>query len=298
MTISPDRKCIFITGAASGIGLATARLFAEKGWFIGGYDINENGLKELLTELGDENCITAVLDVSDREQYTAAMNQFSSTTGGRLDLLFNNAGVGAPAMFHEQSFEELMRPININLVGTINGIHLGIDLLKATDNSLCLSTASASAIFGLPGLATYSATKHGIRGLTESLSIELEHLGVRVASVLPGVTDTPILGEEGRAAAATEGPFRLIPPTDVANVVWAAYNDESQKLHWFMPEDLAELDKASALDPEATRDQIAAQGVTDQAIKQITTQKQKRLGKHQAFLFGLGCNVNQTHNQQ
>lgn len=262
MTLSPDRKCIFITGAASGIGLATARLFAEKGWFVGGYDIDENGLNELQTELGQENCMTAVLDISDRSQYATVMNEFSAYSGGRLDLLFNNAGIGAPAMFDEQSFEDLIKPITINLIGTINGIHLAIDLLKATHNSLCFTTASASAIFGLPGLATYSASKHGLRGLTESLSIEFEPLGVRIADVLPGVTDTPILGEEGRAAAATEGPFRLIPPSDIANVVWAAYHDDSKRLHWFCPEDLKELDKASTLDPEGTRAQIAAQGVT------------------------------------
>lgn len=257
MTISSDRKCILITGAASGIGLATARLFAEKGWFIGGYDINEEGLKELKKELGDENCITAILDVSNRENYTSVINEFSSISGGRLDLLFNNAGVGVPAMFDEQSFDDLMRPININLIGTINGIHLAVNLLKATNNSLCFTTASASATFGFPGLATYSATKHALRGLTESLSTEFERLGVRVADVLPGVTDTPILGEEGRAAAASEGMFRLIPPSDIAQVVWAAYNDDTQRLHWFCPEELKELDKASALDPEGTRAQIS-----------------------------------------
>lgn len=257
-----DRKCIFITGAASGIGLATAKLFAEQNWFVGGYDLNGPGLTNLQQELGEANCITAVLDVSDRAAYAKALQDFSSATDGRLDLLFNNAGIGAPAPFAEQSFEDKIKVINVNLLGTINGIHLATDLLKSTPNSLCFTTASASAIFGLPGLAVYSATKQALRGLTESLSIELEPLGIRVADVLPGVTDTPILGEEGRAAAASEGPFRLIPPSDVAETVWAAYNDTTQRLHWFMPEDLSELDKASTLDPEGVRQQIAQSGVT------------------------------------
>lgn len=262
MKISPNRRTIFITGAASGIGLATARTFAENGWFIGGYDVNEEGLQELRNELGETNCITAVLDVSDRKKYASALNQFSSITDGRLDLLFNNAGIGAPCMFDEQSFEEQMRIININLIGTLNGIHLAVDLLKATPDSLCFTTASASSIFGLPGLAVYSATKHSLRGLTESLSIEFERFGVRVADVLPGVTDTAILNDEQRNAAPSEGMFRLVAPTEIAQIVWAAYHDNAKRLHWFCPEELTELDKASALDPDGTRAQLVKDGLT------------------------------------
>lgn len=262
MKISPDRKSIFITGAASGIGLATARLFASKGWFVGGYDVNGNGLKELENELGQENCTTAVLDISDREGYASVVKQFSAITDGRLDLLFNNAGVGIPCMFDEQTLDAQRRTIDINLFGTINGIQLALELLKATPNSLCLTTASASAIFGFPGLGMYSATKHALRGLTEALSIEFAAFGVRVADVLPGVTDTAIMSEEQKQEAATEGMFRLIPATDVADVVWTAYEDDSQHLHWFVPEELKEFDKASAMDPEATRKQMMEQGLS------------------------------------
>ena len=90
-----DRKSIFVTGGASGIGRATCRLFAERGWFVGAYDVDEAGLASLEQELGSENCLTRRLDVSDKAEFDRAMEEFSGATGGRLDLLFNNAGIGA-----------------------------------------------------------------------------------------------------------------------------------------------------------------------------------------------------------
>ena len=262
MKIPTDQKCILVTGAASGIGLATARFFAEKGWYIGGYDINEEGLRALERELGEESCITAVLDVSDRENFASRLSQFSSITSGRLDLLFNNAGIGAAVRFDEQSFEGLMKIINVNLIGVINGIHLSVDLLKATPNSLCFTTASATSIFGMPGHAVYSASKHAVRGLTEALSIEFDLFGVRVADVLPGVIDTAILGEEKKSSAASEGMFRLISPIEIARTAWAAYHDSQRRLHWFVPDELKEFEAASALDPEGTRAQLVEAGLT------------------------------------
>lgn len=261
MNAAQDRKCIFITGAASGIGLATARLFAEGGWFIGAYDVNANGLSELQRELGEENCITQVFDVAKREDYARALERFSEATGGRLDLLFNNAGIGPEGFFDEQSYDDLMAIVNTNFIGVLNGMHLATDLLKSTPNSLCFSTSSASATFGMPGIAVYSATKHAIRGLTEALSIEFSRFGIRVADTLPGLIDTPITSDELKANAADkEGMFRLIAPIEVAKAVWASYHDDPGRLHWFVPEDLADLDKGSALDPEGTRHQLASQG--------------------------------------
>jgi short-subunit dehydrogenase len=107
----------------------------------------------------------------------------------------------------------------------------------------------------MPGIAVYSATKHAVKGLTEALSVEFKALGVRVADVLPGLIDTPILPPEAIQNAPKEGMFRAIPPVEVAKVVWEAY--QSDQLHWYVPPELAELDKAATLAPEATRDQMA-----------------------------------------
>jgi NAD(P)-dependent dehydrogenase (short-subunit alcohol dehydrogenase family) len=82
-------------------------------------------------------------------------------------------------------------------------------------------------------------------------------MGVRVADVLPGLIDTAILPAEAKQNAPTEGMWRLTPPVEVASVVWAAYHDEPERLHWFVPPEIGELDRQSALAPEAVRDQMA-----------------------------------------
>lgn len=258
MSQTTDRKYIFITGAASGMGLETARLFARGGWFVGGYDTNAEGLAGLRGELGATHCLTRVLDVTDRAAYAQALIEFSATSGGRLDLLFNNAGIGKGGAFDSQPFDEILRVVNVNLIGVLNGIHLAVPLLKATPNSLCFTTSSSSATFGMPGIAVYSATKHAVKGLTEALSAEFARFGVRVADTLPGLIDTPLIPAALKAGASSSGMFRLISPRDVAQAVWASYHDEPQRLHWFVPPEIEQLDKASALDPEGTRAKLAA----------------------------------------
>lgn len=250
------RKAIFITGAASGMGLETARLFAKQGWFIGGADVNDAGLARLEAELGAENCLVQRLDVTDREAYRAALDAFAAATDGTLDVLYNNAGIGRGGPFADQPWQDVLDVVQVNLVGVLTGIHLAIPLLKATPGSLCFTTSSSSATYGMPMIAVYSATKHAVKGLTEALAIELKPFGVRVADVLPALIDTPILPEGAAAAAPRAGVFRAIPPREVAETVWEAYG--SDRLHWYVPRELVALDHMATLEPERTRDEMAA----------------------------------------
>lgn len=256
---SNGRQSIFITGAASGMGRETARLFAAKGWFVGGYDVNEAGLEALRAELGPDNCVVRPLDVTDRDDYRMAVATFGEATGGKMDLLYNNAGIGRGGPFAEQPFEDVIAVVQVNLMGVLIGIHEAIGLLKATRNSLCFTTSSSSATFGMANIAVYSATKHAVKGLSEALSVEFKAYGVRVADVLPGVIDTPILPPGVAETAPKEGMFRAIPPIEVAKVVWEAYH--ADKLHWYVPPELIELDKAATLTPETVRDQMAQGGL-------------------------------------
>ena len=250
------KKSIFITGAASGMGRETTLLFAGKGWFVGAFDVNDAGLKALEGEIGADNCLVRCLDVTDRADYRAAVDAFSAATGGRMDILYNNAGIGRGGPFEEQSWEDVMAVVNVNFIGVLSGIHLCIPLLKATPGSLCFTTSSSSATFGMAGIAVYSATKHAVKGLTEALSVELKRHGVRVADTLPGLIDTPLLPPEAGANAPKEGMWRLIPSVEVAKVVWEAYG--SDKIHWYVPPELSEFDLAATTAPEAVRDQMAA----------------------------------------
>ena len=88
--MAEQRKSVFITGAASGMGRETALLFARKGWFVGAYDVNQEGLESLKCEIGDVNGIFASLDVADPDAFATAMTSFGDATGGTLDLMFNN----------------------------------------------------------------------------------------------------------------------------------------------------------------------------------------------------------------
>ncbi|MCX7589048.1 SDR family oxidoreductase [Phenylobacterium sp. 58.2.17] len=260
---SSGRQSIFITGAASGMGRETARLFAGQGWFVGGFDVNETGLSDLQAELGADNCLVRRLDVTDRDDYRAAISAFGEATGGKMDLLYNNAGIGRGGPFAEQPFEDVIAVVQVNLMGVLIGIHEAIELLKATPNSLCFTTSSSSATFGMANIAVYSATKHAVKGLSEALSVEFKAYGVRVADVLPGVIDTPILPPGVAEAAPKEGMFRAIPPVEVAKTVWEAYH--ADRLHWYVPPELVELDKAATLTPEAVRDQMAQGGLFNAA---------------------------------
>lgn len=250
------RRSIFITGAASGMGLATARRFAAEGWLVGGYDVNADGLAALAAELGADNCVTGALDVTSREAFEAAVAGFGEATGGTLDLLFNNAGITGGGLFDEQPWEQVMRIVEINLLGVMIGIRAGLPLLRATPGSLCLVNASSSAIWGTAGIGVYSATKHAVRGLVEALSIEFKRFGVRAADLLPGLIDTPLLGERMRGMAPADGPWRLVQPEEVAMTVWTAYG--SDRLHWYVPEELRAFHRQVVDDPEGVREERAA----------------------------------------
>ena len=259
MTQANGRKSIFITGAASGMGRETARLFAAQGWFVGAVDVTEGPLRELESEIGASNGHFRALDVTDREAYRTVLAEMSTATGGNLDLLFNNAGIGRGGPFADMAWDDVMAVINVNLIGVLSGIHLALPLLKATPGSLCFTTSSSSATFGMAGIAVYSATKHAVKGFTEALSVEMKALGVRVADTLPGLIDTPILPEEAKVNADKEGMWRLIPAVEVAKVVWEAYHTD--KIHWYVPPELAEFDALATASPEVVRDQMALGGV-------------------------------------
>jgi NAD(P)-dependent dehydrogenase (short-subunit alcohol dehydrogenase family) len=258
MSRANGRKSIFITGAASGMGRETARLFARQGWFVGAFDVQEEPLKALEAELGAANGLFQRLDVTDREAYRAAVAAFAEATGGTMDILFNNAGIGKGGPYEDQPWEDVLAVVNVNLIAVLSGIHLALPLLKATPGSLCFSTSSSSATFGMAGIAVYSATKHAVKGFTEALSVEMKAHGVRVADTLPGLIDTPILPDEAKLRAPKEGMWRLIPPIAVAEAVWAAYTTD--KIHWYVPPELHEFDTQATAAPELLRDAMVAGG--------------------------------------
>ena len=215
-------KSIFITGGASGIGLAAARRFKREGWTVGLGDIDVAGL----TRAGDElDAFTAPLDVRDRAQWAAALDGFVAQAG-TLDVLLNNAGIARYGMFEEVTPEESDLQVDINVKGVINGAYAGLPHLKANRGSRLINVASVAGIVGSPGLAVYSATKHAVRGLSEALDAEFTRHGVDVACVMPFFVDTPILdaGSTGtnRTIRDAIGKSPVYTVEEAAEMVWRA----------------------------------------------------------------------------
>ena len=228
-----DQKAIFITGGASGIGLATARLFAKRGWRVGLADVNDKAL----AAAGIDGAATYTMDVRDRDAWTAALDGFTGAAG-RLDVLFNNAGIGTGGPFAEATWDDLDRTVAINFVGVLNGARIGHAYLKRTAGSCLLNTASASAIYGSAGLATYSATKFAVRALSEALDGEWYGDGIKVRDLVPGFIDTPLLdgiaGRTNRSIRETivAGGLELTGVDAVAQAAWDAVHGD--RIHTYV----------------------------------------------------------------
>lgn len=228
--MSTSEKAIFITGAASGIGRETARLFAERGWRTGLFDVDEAGLGRLRGEIGEERCFTGRLDVRDPAAFREQVAAFGRWSGGRMDALFNCAGIMRMGPFSQTPIEEHIRTVEINVIGVLNGIHASLDLLKATPGAHVVTMGSASGIYGVPDLASYSASKFFVRGLTEALSLELERDGITVTDLMPLYVDTPMVRSQTYRAGSLQTFGSRLTPRQIAGVVWKAVH--GRKVHW------------------------------------------------------------------
>ncbi len=224
------QKGIFITGAASGIGRATALHFAEKGWFTGIFDLNEEGLESLRSEIGKDQCCSARLDVRDGKSIQKAVTAFAEARGGQMDILLNNAGMLRMGLFDQICLQDQLNTVDVNLKGIISCIHASLDLLKNTSGSRIINLSSGSAMYGMPKHAVYSATKYAVRGLTEALNIELEKYGIFVCDIMPPYVNTPMLTEAEVQASSIEKLGIHLTPDKVAAVIWKAAH--KKKLHW------------------------------------------------------------------
>lgn len=221
-------KAIFITGGGSGIGRATAQLFAGKGWFVGLADVNAAGMAETAALLPDGGSSSHILDVRDRAAWDVVLAEFAALTGGRIDLLFNNAGIGTGGQLEAMSTVDLDRLIDINLKGVLYGAQAGLKYLRATPGSALVNTSSAAGLYAGPSMSGYAATKFAVRAVTESLDQEWARYGIKVRAIMPGFIDTPLLdgnvagsNRSMRAAVSAQG-LEFTPVEQVAQAVWDA----------------------------------------------------------------------------
>lgn len=224
------KKSIFVTGAASGIGKATALRFAAEGWYVGVYDKNEAGAAETARQIGEGSCCHGALDVTDGDAYQKAAEHFLHHTQGKLDALFNCAGIMFMGPFESVSLKQHKLTYDINVMGVINGIYVFLDALKNTSGSHIISMCSASAFYGVPDLSSYSSSKFAVKGITESLNIEFEKYGIVVTDLMPLYVNTPMVQTQKVVNGSLKTFGAQLTADGIAEIVWKAAH--SSKMHW------------------------------------------------------------------
>lgn len=200
-------KVAIITGGASGIGAATAQLFVAEGAKVVLVDLNEEKGKAFAAELQATGAEAMFIkaNVTD-EQEVAAIYQTTIEAFGKVDVLFNNAGIGRVTPTEELPYTEWRQTVNVDLDGVFLMAKAAIkEMLKANGGTI-VNTASMYGWVGSPGSAAYNAAKGGVINLTRSLALEFATRGIRVNALCPGFIDTPIIPEESKE------PLRLITP--------------------------------------------------------------------------------------
>jgi NAD(P)-dependent dehydrogenase (short-subunit alcohol dehydrogenase family) len=227
-------KVAIVTGAASGIGKASAVTFAREGAKVMCADINAEGAEAVARQIADTGgeAASVRVDVADEDQVKAMVAETVARWGG-LHALYNNAGIGSGAPIIQMPAEEWDRTIAINLRGVFLGTkHAAPEMIKSGGGAI-VSTSSDAGLMGTAMLSAYCASKGGVVMFTKAAAVELAPLGIRVNCVCPGVIRTPILDPfiaQGHAAGATDEEAwkrlasihpvgRVGEPEEVANTV-------------------------------------------------------------------------------
>ena len=239
-------KVAFITGGASGMGLAMARSFAAAGMKVAIADVEQSALDRVKAEFDVSNAevITLHVDVTDRSAMEAAA-EASEAAFEKVHVLVNNAGVAVGGSLDQMSYEDWDWVMGVNLDGLVNGLQAFVQRIKAHgEGGHVVNTASLAGHFAIPGLGVYTATKYAVVGISETLRADLKQYNIGVSVLCPGVVNTNIF-DSGR-----NRPSHLQGETDTAQMVLSddlAAPEREQRMAEMM---------ARALDPAVVGDMV------------------------------------------
>jgi NADP-dependent 3-hydroxy acid dehydrogenase YdfG len=241
-------KVVAITGGARGIGKATAQALARKGARVAIGDLDAELAAQTAEGLGAE-AIGLELDVTKRESFADFLAQVEERIGP-LDVIVNNAGIMPIGPFVEESDETAVRMIDINLHGVLYGMKLAMPGMIRRNSGHIVNIASQAGKAGIPGGATYSATKHAVVGVSEAVRGELRETEVEVSCVMPAVVNT----ELGSGLVETRA-IKKLEPEEVADAIVDAL--QFPKFDVFVPRSSAAINKIVGILPRSGREAIA-----------------------------------------
>lgn len=216
-------KVIIIMGASSGIGEATARLLAAQGARLVIAARRRERIEALAAELGP-NVLAQLADVRDWEQVAAVVQQAMSAFG-RVDVIFNNAGIMPQGNLALRQYDEWQQMLDINIMGVLNGIAALLPIMREQEDGLIITTDSVAGHVVYPGSAVYNGTKYAVRAIMEGLRQEEREQGIRSTIISPGMVASELFKTVGdpkieknlRDMAAIDG--NSLTPMDVAEAV-------------------------------------------------------------------------------
>jgi NAD(P)-dependent dehydrogenase (short-subunit alcohol dehydrogenase family) len=215
VNLSFENKVALVTGAASGLGLATAKAFAEAGASVALADWNENAVRSAAEELtaGGHKALAIPCDVADDAQVEAMVEQTVSAFG-RLDAAYNNAGIqNLVAEAADATREDYDRVMAVNLRGVWSCMKFELQAMRRQESGAIVNCSSIGGLIGSPGRGTYHAAKHGVLGLTTSAALEYAARGIRINAVCPGLVQTPMADQmmAGGQADALDAMLKDVP---------------------------------------------------------------------------------------
>ncbi len=250
-------RVVVVTGGGRGIGRAIAGALAAKGCRVAIGDLDTFAAREAAEELGGD-AIGLALDVTDRPGFTTFLDEVERRLGP-VDVLVNNAGIMAVGPFDEEDEGTVVRQLEINLHAVIHGTKEAVRRMKPRGTGHIVNIASSAGKTGVPNLATYCATKHGVVGLSEAVRFELRGTGVEISVVMPGIVRT----ELAAGLAETRG-FKASTTEDVAELVVEAL--EFPRFDVYVPKSIGLTWAALQVVPRRAREAIARALKVDRAL--------------------------------